>query len=66
MARLRLADWTILLTHVPPEMLGVQEALVLMRWSFQIELLWKLRSLVKANPFVGLGQGEMLDIVARW
>jgi hypothetical protein len=42
MARLRLADWTILLTHVPPEMLGVQEALVLMRWSFQIELLWKL------------------------
>jgi hypothetical protein len=42
MARLRLADWTILLTNVPPEMLGVQEALVLMRWSFQIELLWKL------------------------
>ncbi len=31
-----------LLTNVPQELLSVQEALVLMRWSFQIELLWKL------------------------
>jgi hypothetical protein len=41
-ARLRLADWTILLTNVPQEMLSVSEALVLVRWSFQIELFWKL------------------------
>ena len=41
-ARLRLADWTILLTNVPQELLSVPEALVLVRWSFQIELFWKL------------------------
>ena len=41
-ARLHLAEWTILLTNVPSELLSLQEALVLARWSFQIELLWKL------------------------
>lgn len=41
-ARLRLADWTILLTNVPQERLSVQEALVLVRCRWQIELLWKL------------------------
>jgi hypothetical protein len=41
-ARLRLADWTIRLPNVPHERLSVQEALVLVRWSFQIELFWKL------------------------
>lgn len=41
-ARLRLADWTILLTNVPHPLLSVQEALVLMRCRWQIELLWKL------------------------
>jgi IS4 transposase len=41
-ARLRLADWTIMLTNVPQELLGVQEALVLLRCRWQIELLWKL------------------------
>lgn len=41
-ARLRLADWTILLTNVPQELLSVQEALVLVRCRWQIELLWKL------------------------
>jgi hypothetical protein len=41
-ARLRLADWTILLTNVPQEMLTVQEALVLVRCRWQCELLWKL------------------------
>ncbi len=40
--RLHLAEWTILLTNVPREQLSVEEALVLARWSFQIELLWKL------------------------
>ena len=41
-ARLRLADWTIVLTHVPQAQLSVQEALVLLRVRWQIELLWKL------------------------
>ena len=41
-ARLRLADWTILLTDVPKERLSVAEALVLARCRWQIELLWKL------------------------
>lgn len=41
-ARLRLADWTIMLTNVPQEQLSVQEALVLLRCRWQIELLWKL------------------------
>ncbi len=41
-ARLRLADWTILLTNVPHERLSVQEALVLARCRWQSELLWKL------------------------
>src|SRR6266568_9300569 len=41
-ARLRLADWTIMLTNVPQEQLSVPEALVLLRCRWQIELLWKL------------------------
>jgi hypothetical protein len=41
-ARLRLADWTIMLTNVPQDLLSVQEALVLLRCRWQIELLWKL------------------------
>jgi hypothetical protein len=41
-ARLRLADWTIVLTNVPQQLLSVQEALVLLRCRWQSELLWKL------------------------
>jgi hypothetical protein len=41
-ARLRLADWTIMLTNVPKALLRVQEAQVLLRCRWQIELLWKL------------------------
>jgi Transposase DDE domain len=41
-ARLRLADWTIVLTNVPQQMLSVPEALVLVRCRWQIELFWKL------------------------
>lgn len=40
--RLALASWTILVTNVPPELLSVQEALVLARTRWQIELLFKL------------------------
>lgn len=41
-ARLQLLDWTILVTNVPPEQLSVDEALVLARCRWQIELCWKL------------------------
>jgi hypothetical protein len=41
-ARLRLLGWTILLTNVPQERLSVDEALVLARCRWQIELCWKL------------------------
>lgn len=41
-SRLQLADWVILLTNVPEELLSAQEALVVMRCRWQIELLWKL------------------------
>lgn len=41
-SRLNLADWAILLTNVPVELLSTDEALVLMRCRWQIELLWKL------------------------
>ena len=41
-ARLRLADWTILVTNVPASRLTPTEALVLARARWQIELLFKL------------------------
>jgi hypothetical protein len=41
-ARLQLLDWTILVTNVPQELLTVDEALVLARCRWQIELCWKL------------------------
>ena len=41
-ARLRLLEWTILITNVPAERLSVDEALVLLRCRWQIELCWKL------------------------
>jgi hypothetical protein len=39
---LRLADWTILLTDVPSKRLRFEEALVLLRERWQMELLSKL------------------------
>ncbi len=39
---LALASWTILITNVPPEMLTLQEALVVARVRWQIELIFKL------------------------
>ena len=41
-ARLRLSDWTILVTNVPKEQMSVEEALVLARYRWQIELYWKV------------------------
>lgn len=41
-ARLALADWTVLVTNAPPELLSLREALVLARVRWQIELVFKL------------------------
>lgn len=41
-ARLALADWTIFIANVPKELLTLEEALVLARARWQIELLFKL------------------------
>ena len=40
--RLALADWTIYVTNVPGDLLTLEEALVLARTRWQIELLFKL------------------------
>lgn len=40
--RLDLADWTLLVTNVPPAQLTLEEALLLARLRWQIELLFKL------------------------
>jgi len=40
--RVELLEWTILMTNVPREQLSVQEALVMYRSRWQMELLWKL------------------------
>jgi len=39
---LALADWTILLTNIPPDLLTLTEALVLAKVRWQIELVFKL------------------------
>lgn len=41
-AALALADWNVLITNVPPEQLSLEEAMVVMRLRWQIELLFKL------------------------
>jgi len=41
-AALALADWTILLTNIPAELLTLSEALVIAKVRWQIELLFKL------------------------
>lgn len=41
-ARLALADWTLLVTNVPSTLLTLEEALLLARLRWQIELLFKL------------------------
>jgi hypothetical protein len=55
-ARLALADWTILLTNAPPELLSAEEAPVLMRARWQIERLldlWKRHGRLWRRPAAG-------------
>lgn len=49
---LALAEWTLLLTNLPPELLSIPEALVLLRVRWQIELLFKRwKSLFKIDEW---------------
>ena len=41
-AALALAAWTMVLTNIPPEMLSLEEALIVTKVRWQIELLFKL------------------------
>ena len=41
-SKLALAEWTLLVTNAPPDVLAIREALVLARARWQIELLCKL------------------------
>jgi hypothetical protein len=41
-ARLALTDWTVLVTNVPPSLLALDEALVLLRARWQVEKLFDL------------------------
>lgn len=75
-ARLQLLEWTILLTNVPQEKLSLDEALVLARCRWQIELLWKLWKQVgqldtwrSANPWRILTEiyAKLLGLlIAHW
>lgn len=49
---LALADWTLLLTNLPPNLLSIPEALVLLHVRWQIELLFKRwKSLFKIDEW---------------
>lgn len=49
---LALANWTLILTNVPPRLLSLPEALVLLRVRWQIELLFKRwKSLFKVDEW---------------
>jgi hypothetical protein len=39
---LKLAGWTLMLTNVPPELLTLEEAMILARSRWQVELIFKL------------------------
>jgi DDE family transposase len=66
-ARLQLLDWTILITNVPQERLSLDEALVLARCRWQIELLWKLwKSLGKVDTWRSAKPSRLLtEIYAK-
>jgi hypothetical protein len=53
-----LADWSILLTDAPPHLLSLQEALVLLRERWQMEVLYKL--------WKQYGRGDEWQTANRW
>jgi hypothetical protein len=67
-ARLQLLDWNIVLTNVPREKLSVEEALVLYRCRWQIELLWKLsKEIERVDTWRSEKPNRILtEILAKW
>jgi hypothetical protein len=64
-ARLALCDWTLLVTSVPVDMLSPQEAVVLYRARWQVELLFK-RWKSQGRVAVLAGSTEVRQMVRVW
>jgi hypothetical protein len=74
--RLAWCDWTILVTNVPPKLMTPQEAVVLYRARWQVELLfkrWKSQDLVAvlkgstvARQMVGVWSRLLAALVQHW
>ncbi len=74
--RLAACDWTILVTNVPADLLAPQEAVVLYRSRWQIELLFKrwksqdrvalLRGSTVARQMVGVWARLLAALVRHW
>jgi hypothetical protein len=64
-ARLAWCDWTILVTSVPPSLLSPQEAVVLYRARWQVELLFK-RWKSHGKVAVLSGSTEVRQMVRVW
>lgn len=64
-ARLAWCDWTILVTSVPPDLLSPQEAVILYRSRWQVELLFK-RWKSQDKVAVLSGSTEVRQMVRVW
>lgn len=74
--RLAWCDWTILVTNVPPELLTPEEAVVLYRARWQVELLFKrwksqdrvavLRGSTPVRQMVGIWARLLAALVQHW
>jgi len=58
---LALAEWTLIITNIPPTLLSIPEALVLLRVRWQIELLFKRwKSLFKVDEWASANVWRIL------
>jgi len=74
--RLAWCDWTILVTNVPPELMSPQEAVILYRARWQVELLFKrwkgqdlvavLRGSTDVRQMVGVWSRLLAALVQHW
>jgi hypothetical protein len=74
--RLELCGWTILITNVPVEMMSVEEAVILYRARWQVELLfkrWKSQNLVaelsgatEARQMIRVWSRLIMSLMQHW
>jgi hypothetical protein len=74
--RLAWCDWTILVTNVPPELMSSEEAVILYRARWQVELLFKrwkgqdlvavLRGSTDVRQMVGVWSRLLAALVQHW